>query len=112
MPRLAYVDGQFVPLAAAAVGVEDRGLQFADSVYEVVAVLGGHLFDWDGHAARLARNLDTLGIAPPLGATALAIVARRLLAANRATQALLYLQVTRGAAKRDMGFPPPPGRRW
>jgi D-alanine transaminase len=105
MPRLAYVDGQFVPLATAAVGVEDRGLQFADSVYEVVAVLGGRLLDWDGHAVRLARNLGELRIAPPIGAAALAVVARRLIAANRATEALLYLQVTRGTARRDHGFP-------
>ena len=105
MPRLAYVDGQFVPLAAAAVGVEDRGLQFADSVYEVVAVLGGRLLDWPEHVARLARNLGELGIAAPLGTAALALIARRLLAANRAREALLYLQVTRGAARRDHAFP-------
>ena len=105
MPRLAYVDGQFVPLATAAVSVEDRGLQFADSVYEVVAVLNGQLFDWDGHAARLMRNLDTLAIAMPVSAAALAQVARRLVAANRATEALLYLQITRGTARRDHGFP-------
>ncbi len=101
MPRLAYVDGQFVPLAAAAVNVEDRGLQFADSVYEVVAVFNGRLFDWDGHAARLARNLAALAIAPPMADAALARVARRLIAANRATEAILYLQVTRGVARRD-----------
>ena len=105
MPRLAYVDGQFVPLAAAAVGVEDRGLQFADSVYEVVAVLGGQLLDWPEHAARLTRNLGELGIAAPLGTAALALVARRLVAANRAREALLYLQVTRSAARRDHAFP-------
>jgi D-alanine transaminase len=104
MPRLAYVDGRFVPLAAAAVGVEDRGLQFADSVYEVVAVLGGCLLDWDDHAARLTRNLAELGIAPPLGDAALGMVARRLIAANRAREALLYLQVTRGTARRDHGY--------
>ena len=108
MPRLAYVDGQFVPLAGASVHVEDRGLQFADSVYEVVAVLNGRLLDWPEHAARLARNLDELGVAPPLGEAALAMVARRLIAANRAREALLYLQVTRGSARRDHGFPDRP----
>lgn len=105
MPRLAYVDGQVVPLAVAGVGVEDRGLQFADGAYEVVAVLNGRLLDWPGHVARLVDNLGALAIAPPLGEAALAIVARRLLAANRAREALLYLQVTRGAARRDHGFP-------
>jgi D-alanine transaminase len=108
MPRLAYVDGQFVPLAAAAVGVEDRGLQFADSIDEVAAVLNGRLLDWDGHAARLARNLDALEIAPPMSAQAMLQVARRLIAANRAREALLYLQVTRGSARRDHGFPADP----
>lgn len=104
MPRLAYVDGRFVPLAVAAVGVEDRGLQFADSVYEVVAVLNGRLLDWSGHVVRMARNLGELGIAPPMSDAVLALVARRLIAANRATEALLYIQVTRGTAKRDHAF--------
>jgi D-alanine transaminase len=104
MPRLAYVDGRFTPLAVAAVGVEDRGLQFADSVYEVVAVLNGRLLDWPEHVVRLARNLGELGMAAPMGDAALALVARRLIAANRATEALLYLQVTRGTAKRDHAF--------
>ncbi len=108
MPRLAYVDGQFIPLAAAAVNVEDRGLQFADGVYEVVAVLNGRLLDWPGHAARLTRNLTELAIVPPLGEAALALVARRLIAANRAREAVLYLQVTRGSARRDHGFPAAP----
>ncbi len=104
MPRLAYVDGRYVPLAAAAVGVEDRGLQFADSIYEVVAVLNGRLLDWPGHAARLARNLAALRITPPLGDAALGLVVRRLLAANRAREAVVYIQITRGAAKRDHVF--------
>lgn len=108
MPRLAYVDGQVVPLAHASVSVEDRGLQFADSVYEVCAVLGGRLLDWPEHVARLARNLGELSIAPPMAAPALGLVARRLIAANRASEALLYIQVTRGTATRDHGFPSDP----
>ncbi len=105
MPRLAYVDGRIVPLAAASVGVEDRGLQFADGVYEVCAVLNGRLLDWPAHAARLTHNLGELAIRAPMGDAALAMIARRLIAANRATEALLYIQVTRGSARRDHGFP-------
>ena len=105
MPRLAYVDGRIAPLASAQVSVEDRGLQFADSVYEVCAVLNGRLLDWPEHAARLARNLDELAIPAPITTPALALVARRLLAANRASEALLYIQVTRGTARRDHAFP-------
>ena len=105
MPRLAYVDGRMVPLAEATVSVEDRGLQFADGIYEVCAVLGGHLLDWSQHLDRLGRNLATLQIAPPMTPAALTLVARRLLAANRAAEALLYIQITRGVARRDHGFP-------
>jgi len=104
MPRLAYVDCQIVPLADASVSVEDRGLQFADSVYEVCAVLGGRLLDWPLHLARLERNLGELAMAMPMAGAAFGIVARRLIAANRAREALLYVQVTRGTAKRDHVF--------
>jgi len=105
MPRLAYVDGQIIPLVEASVPVEDRGLQFADSVYEVCAVLNGRLLDWPLHLARLGRNLGELTIAAPMADAALSLVARRLIAANRASEALLYIQVSRGTAKRDHGFP-------
>lgn len=105
MPRLAYVDGQFVPLADAAVSVEDRGFQFADGVYEVCAVLNGRLLDWEGHVSRLARSLGELSIAAPMSAAAFDLVVRRMLAANRIRDGLLYIQVTRGAARRDHPFP-------
>ena len=105
MPRLAYIDGRFIPLAEAVVSVEDRGFQFADGIYEVCAVMNGRLLDWPRHQARLEKNLASLAIVPPMPAQALAIVARRLVAANRVMQALLYIQVTRGVAKRDHGFP-------
>lgn len=103
--RTAYVDGRYTPLAAATVNIEDRGLQFSDGVYEVAAVLNRRLLDWEPHVARLRRSLGELDMAAPMGDAALSLVARRLIAANRATDALLYVQVTRGAAKRDHLFP-------
>ena len=106
MPRLAYVSGRIVPLADARVHIEDRGHQFADAVYEVCAVLNGRLFDWPQHMARLTRNLSALGIAAPLSPGALDAQIRRLIAANRATGALLYIQVSRGAGKRDHQIAP------
>lgn len=105
MPQLAYVDGHIVPLALATVSVEDRGLQFADAVYEVCAVLNGRLLDWPAHLARLRRNLAALFIDLPLSDAALGLQARRLIAGNRQLDALLYLQVSRGRARRDHGFP-------
>ncbi len=108
MPQLAYVDGRIVPLRDAHIHVEDRGLQFADSLYEVCAVMNGRLLDWPGHLARLRRGLAALFIDFPMSDAALGIVARRLVALNGEADALLYLQLTRGTAKRDHGFPAAP----
>lgn len=105
MPQLAYVDGQFVSLSKAAVSVEDRGLQFADAVYEVVAVLNGRLLDWPAHVTRLRRNLAALFIDFAMSDAALSAQARRLVATNAHADALLYLQISRGTARRDHGFP-------
>lgn len=105
MPRLAYVNHAFVPLADASVAIEDRGFQFADGIYEVCAVLNGRLLDWPLHLERWTRNLSALLIPAPMSEAALSLVARRLIALNGARDALLYIQVTRGAAKRDHGFP-------
>jgi D-alanine transaminase len=106
MPRIAYVDGAYVPLADAAVSIEDRGLQFGDGIYEVAVSLDGRLFDWPAHAARLRRNLAELSIAEPMTPKALELVGRTLVRKNGAAQALLYIQVTRGTARRDHPFPP------
>jgi D-alanine transaminase len=105
MPQLAYVDGRIVPLAQASVPVEDRGLQFADALYEVAAVLNGRLLDWPQHLVRLRRGLAALFIDFPMSDAALTLQAKRLIATNGHADAIIYLQVSRGAARRDHGFP-------
>ena len=66
MPRLAYVNGQYVPHSEAAVHIEDRGYQFADGVYEVVALNDGALVDEEPHLDRLDRSLYELRIDWPM----------------------------------------------
>ncbi|WP_022697813.1 D-amino-acid transaminase [Euryhalocaulis caribicus] len=105
MPRIAYVDGAFTPHRDACVGIEDRGLQFADSVYEVWGVRNGRLMDSPGHLDRLFRSLGELRIAFPVTREALMIALEELRRRNRIRNGLLYLQVTRGVAPRDHGFP-------
>jgi D-alanine transaminase len=105
MSRIAYVNGQYVPYAQAGVHVEDRGFQFADGVYEVVAVSDGGFVDLDGHLARLERSLDELRIARPMTRAALSVVLRETVRRNRVRNGSVYLQVTRGAAKREFAFP-------
>jgi D-alanine transaminase len=60
MSRVAYVNGRYLPHAAARVHVEDRGYQFSDGVYEVCEVRGGHLIDERRHLDRLDRSLHAL----------------------------------------------------
>ena len=81
MSRAAYVDGQYLPHRSAKVHIEDRGYQFADGVYEVMAVVGGSLLDGP-HLMRLARPLAELQIPAPMSNTALRIVMREVIRRN------------------------------
>ena len=108
MPQLAYVDGRITALRDATVHVEDRGLQFADALYEVAAVMNGELLDWEPHLARLRRNCAAIFIDFPMTDAALTLQARRLVAVNGHEDALLYIQLSRGVAKRDHSFPSHP----
>lgn len=105
MSRVAYVNGQYVPYAQAGVHVEDRGFQFADGVYEVVAITDGGFVDLEGHLVRLERSLDELRIDRPMTRAALSVVLRETVRRNRVRNGSVYLQITRGAAKREFAFP-------
>jgi D-alanine transaminase len=106
MSRIAYVNGRYLPFRDAKVHIEDRGYQFADGVYEVCEVRGGRLIDERRHMARLTRSLNELRISMPMSLAALAIVLREVIARNRLAYGMVYLQVTRGVARRDHAFPP------
>ncbi len=103
--RVAYVDGRYLPHAGATVHIEDRGLQFADAVYEVCSVNDGLLLDETGHLDRLERSLKELAIPMPMGRAALMAVMREVMRRNRLADGLIYLQVTRGAYRRDHAIP-------
>jgi D-alanine transaminase len=105
MSRIAYVAGQYLPHRQAAVHIEDRGYQFADGVYEVIAVVGGHLVDEAPHLARLHRSLAELRIRAPMADASLKIVIREIVRRNGVDTGIVYLQVTRGAAPREHAFP-------
>jgi D-alanine transaminase len=106
MSRIAYVNGQYLPHSQAMVGIEDRGYQFADGVYEVCEVRGGRLVDERRHMARLDRSLKELRIAHPMSPKALGIVMRETVRRNRVVNGIVYLQITRGEMRRDFPFPP------
>jgi len=108
MSRIAYVNGRYLPMRSAMVHIEDRGYQFGDGVYEVCEVREGRLIDERRHLARLRRSLDELRIRTPMSPKALGVVLREVIARNRIGYGTVYLQVTRGVARRDHAFPAPP----
>jgi len=105
MPRIAYVNGRYLPHAHAQVHIEDRGYQFADGVYEVIHVRDGRLIDAEPHFERFDYSLGELHIAPPMPRAALRLVLGELLQRNAVLNGLIYFQSTRGVAPRDHKFP-------
>src|ERR1700688_615236 len=107
MSRIAYRNTFSLPFREAKVHVEDRGYQFADGVYEVCEVRGGRLIDERRHIARLQRSLGELRIPMPMSPAALGVVLREVVARNRIGYGMVYLQISRGVARRDHAFPSP-----
>ncbi len=107
MSRVAYVNGRYVPFRDAKIHIEDRGYQFADAVYEVCEVRGGRLIDERRHLDRLGRSLGALRIRIPMTRAALGIVLREVVVRNRISFGTVYLQISRGVARRDPAFPAP-----
>lgn len=99
---IAYLNGQFLPLADARVSVLDRGFLFAEGIYEVTAVIEGRLIDSASHLARLERSAAAIGLVLPLSPAEIEAVQKDLAARNGLDEGLIYLQLTRGAdAGRD-----------
>ena len=107
MSRIAYVNGRYLPQREASVNIEDRGYQFADGIYEVVHLYGGRFIDADLHLDRLSRSLREIDLPEPMGRGALRQVLHEVARRNRLREGLLYMQVTRGVARRDHAFPSP-----
>jgi len=117
MPEIACVNGAFVPLAEAVVSVEDRGFQFGDGVYEVIATYGGVLYAMEAHLLRLERSLSELRIDCPIRGSnpdGPGINLEKLIVEGMSRSAFdnthIYVQITRGAAARYHGFPRPAPR--
>jgi D-alanine transaminase len=106
LSRIAYVNGRYIPARNATVHIEDRGYQFSDGVYEVCEIRHGRIVDERRHMERLERSLAELRIRMPMTPAALALVMRECVRRNRVHEGIIYLQITRGVARRDHGFPP------
>jgi D-alanine transaminase len=105
MSRIVYVNGSYVPEEEAKVSVFDRAFLFGDGVYEVTAVLGGRLVDFDAHLARLDRSLKEIALAAPMSHEALRELHGEMIRRNGVDEGIVYLEITRGAAERDFAYP-------
>lgn len=105
---IVYLNGQFLPRAEAKVSVEDRGFIFGDGIYEATRAIEGKMFESARHMRRMQRGLEALQLRPGLGLADIERLSQELLAKNNLLQgeALVYVQVTRGAAPRAHPFPP------
>jgi D-alanine transaminase len=105
MPRYSYVNGRYLPHERSTVHIEDRGFQFADSVYEMIALVDGRALDEEGHLDRLERSLSELRMAAPVSRVVMKMIMRELIRRNRMVNGAVYIQVSRGTAPRDFKFP-------
>ena len=101
MPNFAYINNKFVNFKSAKVHIEDRGLQFADSVYEVIAVLDNNLIDLDFHLKRLKYSLRELEIKFTINKINLTNIFLNLIKKNKTRNGIIYLQITRGIQFRE-----------
>lgn len=105
MSKFVYVNGAFVVEAEATISVYDRGFLFGDGVYEVSTVLNAKLVDNEAHLARLGRSLEALSLASPVPLNDIPALQTKLIEMNALSEGIIYLQISRGGADRDFGFP-------
>jgi len=102
---LCYLNGEWLPLAEARISPLDRGFIFGDGIYEVVPVYRRKPFRLAQHLARLERSLGEVRITNPFDRAGWQALIERVIAGSAADDQSIYIQVTRGVAKRDFAFP-------
>ncbi len=105
MNELIWLNGEIGPLADARVGIEDRGFQFADGVYEVIRLYNHKPFALDQHLQRLQKSAAGIQLVVPIAPKALAAEIGKFLARASVPDGMIYLQLTRGSASRNHAFP-------
>jgi D-alanine transaminase len=106
--EIAYINGNYLPKEEVKISPDDRGFLFADGIYEVIRWYEGFFYDMEGHVARMKRSLREIQVSWPEEDN-FPVIARELIRLNdlEKSSALIYLQVTRGSAKRTHSFPSP-----
>lgn len=97
MTRTVYINGRFCAPEEAQVSIFDRGLLFADAIYEVAGVIDGKLMDFQAHMQRLDRSLKEMAMQAPMSHEAVRDMMRELVRRNGVDEGLVYMQITRGS---------------
>lgn len=105
MPDIAFINGRFLPWQDATVSIDDRGFQFGDAVYEVIRTYRGSPFEMSAHLDRLDRSATQLSISQPYTRRQWTQWIHQGLSLAGYQDAKIYIQVTRGVAPREHGFP-------
>ncbi len=103
--QTVYLNGKYLPLEDAFIHVEDRGFNFADSLYEVTRIYNGVPFTLDRHLARMERGAGLIRLDYGVAREEFATIIEELVSRNQTPEAMAYIQVSRGRAPRDHPFP-------
>jgi len=104
MTEWVWLNGQTLPLSEARIGIEDRGFQFADGVYEVIRLYGGRPFTLTEHLQRLTRSAEGISLSMPLSIAELARQIETFIPKSGVGDGMIYLQLTRGVSPRNHIF--------
>jgi D-alanine transaminase len=102
---VVYLNGSYMPLSEARIPVLDRGFIFGDGVYEVIPVYSRRAFRVEGHLQRLGASLAGIRLPNPHAPEEWTAIIRELAQRSAYEDQSMYLQITRGVAKRDHAFP-------
>ena len=105
---LVYLNGEYLPLSQAKVSVLDRGFIFGDGIYEVVPAYNRKPFRLNEHVARLERSLKAIKLETGKTTQDWHQLMTDMVNKAETDDTFVYLQVTRGVAKRDHAYPNPP----
>lgn len=105
---IVWINGEFVPMSDARIGVEDRGFQFADGVYEVIRLYRGKPFTLREHLDRLEKSAAAIKLPLPISRTAMEEGMQKLVSRAGVAEGMIYLQATRGVSPRNHVFPTTP----
>ena len=104
MSKIAYLNSKFIKFRDAKIHIEDRGLQFSDSVYEVISFYNQQLVDFEFHIKRLKYSLKELKINYIVNQDKLKKIFKKIINLNKLKNGIIYMQITRGIQPRDHSY--------